>query len=173
MLYPLSYRPERNVEQPGLEPGTHVVPSAFTTEITTNFGPPAATIGGETCLLLYPVELSYPRRARPGFEPGTHRLHVVPPAFAAGISVLATTIDERLPNPLLGPAAGFEPASVFDAYHVLPPAFASQILWKPTKKRPRRLIVTGYVVPASIRLPSKPFRKGPTRFLVETRHCWM
>lgn len=59
MLYPLSYRPERNVEQPGFEPGTHVVPSAFAAEIITNFGPPAATIGGETRLLLYPVELSH------------------------------------------------------------------------------------------------------------------
>ena len=59
MLYPLSYCSDSPLEQPGFEPGTDVVPSAFATEIIANFGPPAATIGGETCLLLYPVELSH------------------------------------------------------------------------------------------------------------------
>jgi hypothetical protein len=39
-------------------------------------------------------------------------------------------------------------------YHVLPPAFASRILYKADKETTETFIVTGYVVPASIRPPS-------------------
>jgi len=50
---------------------------------------------------------------QPGLEPGTHRLHVVPPAFAAGISKLATRIGESFLDPVAETSAGFEPACVF------------------------------------------------------------
>ena len=151
------------MEHPGFEPGTHVVPSAFAAKW---FKIPLPRLRRRSVEkhVCCSVQLSYRTRegARPGLEPGTHRLHVVPPAFAAGIlrrwrQQLARGCRTHCwAQPQASNLLAF-----FDAYHVLPPAFASEIPKKPTKKRPRRFIETGYVVPASIRLPSiNRFEKG-------------
>ena len=72
-------------------------------------------------------QLSYrAAKARPGLEPGTSRLNVVPPAFAADLSTLATNIGESFLDPLRGPVRALNPLAFWGVCHVLPPAFASR-----------------------------------------------
>ena len=69
--------------------------------------------------------------------------------------MLATTIDERLLKPVRGDQSqDSNLLALVSACHVLPPAFASQSLSKADKETTETFIVTGYVVPASIRPPS-------------------
>ena len=80
-----------------------------------------------------PVELPY--RRRHGIEPGTFRLNVVPPAFAAGISKLATRIGESFLDPVAETSAGFEPACVFGRVPCTPTGIRPQNRWKrPTNR---------------------------------------
>jgi hypothetical protein len=72
-------------------------------------------------------QLSYrAAKARPGLEPGTSRLNVVPPAFAADLSTLATNIGESFLDPLPGPVPALNRLRSWGACHVLSPAFASR-----------------------------------------------
>ena len=69
--------------------------------------------------------------------------------------MLATTIDERLLKPVRGDQSqDSNLLARISACHVLPPAFASPILYKADKETTETFIVTGYVVPAGIRPPT-------------------
>ncbi len=151
MLYPLSYCPVFLVEQPGFEPGTHVVPSAFAAKLFKIPLPaPAATIGGETCLLLY--QLSYRTRE------GVTRTRTGNPQITCSSSCIRRRFPrwrQQLTRVSLA-ALWKRPRSGCrnPPNHVLPPAFASRILYKADKETTETFIVTGYIVPASIRPPN-------------------